>query len=71
MGSICSMAVIILSDMLKHIFAQIARRLHIEYVSLTVLRRAAEEKDAEPVSLLTTGVQPLISVCSFVSDESW
>ncbi len=64
------MAVIILSDMLKQIFAQIARRLHIEYSSSTVLTRSAEEKDADPVSLLTTSVQPPISVCSFVSDKS-
>ncbi len=36
-------------DMLKHSLAQIAKRLHIEYPSSTLLRRAAEEKDADQV----------------------
>ncbi len=36
-------------DMLKHSFAQIAKRLHIEYPSSMLLRRAAEEKDADQV----------------------
>ncbi len=36
-------------DMLKHSFAQMAKRLHIEYPSSTLLRRAAEEKDADQV----------------------
>ncbi len=36
-------------DMLKHSFAQMAKRLHIEYPSSTLLRRAAGEKDADQI----------------------
>ena len=39
-------------DTLKYSFAQMAKRLHIEYPSSVLLRRAAEEKDADQVVAL-------------------
>ncbi len=39
-------------DMLKHSFAQMAKRLHIEYPSSALLRTASEEKDADQVVAL-------------------
>ena len=36
-------------DTLKHSFAQMAKRLHIEYPSSALLKRAVEEKDSDQV----------------------